>query len=373
LVKEDYYKILGVPRNASEADLKKSYRNLALQYHPDRNPGNTEAEAKFKAASEAYQVLSDPAKRQMYDQYGHEGLQGGGFRGFSNMNDIFSNLGDLFEDFFGGLGGRSGWSQSRARRGNDIQIEAEITFIEACMGLEKEIPLKRRILCERCRGKRIEPGHSPISCPTCGGRGQVIHSQGFFTMTTTCPACHGQREIIKHPCTECHGEGMLQTQKEIHVSIPAGVDTGTTLRLQMEGDAGLNGGSPGDLYIVINVAEDKHFKREENHIISELNLSIVQACLGTVIEVPTIYGNEKLAIKPGTQPGDIMKLKGKGIPHLRSQAKGDHLIVMKVQIPPELSEEQKEHLRKFAELSGEKLNEPTKESFFERMSKKFAS
>lgn len=349
--KKDYYEILGVPRDATEEEIKKAYRKKALQYHPDRNPGDKKAEERFKEAAEAYEVLRDPEKRRIYDQYGHEGLEGTGFRGFSGFEDIFSAFSDIFTDFFGF---ESAFSTARARRkGADIRYDLAITLEQAAFGDRIELEIPKWETCSRCDGSGAEPGRGIRICPVCGGRGQVTRSQGFFTLTTTCPQCHGQGRIITQPCQNCGGAGRIKLAKRLTVNIPAGVETGSKLRLSGEGNPGEMGGPPGDLYIVIHVKEHPLFIRQDDDIICEIPVSFSQAALGAELEVPTLEGTEKIRIPAGTQTGSVFKLKGKGIKHLRGYGRGDELVRVVVRTPTKLTSRQRELLEELAKLEEE--------------------
>ena len=353
--KRDYYEVLGVDRGATLEDIKKSYRRLAFKHHPDRNPGDKQSEELFKEAAEAYEVLRDPQKRQIYDQYGHAGLQGTGFQGFRGFDDIFSSFGDIFEEFFGfGAGFRS---RTRPEQGTDLRYNLTISFLEAAFGKEADLDVPRFESCDRCRGSGVEPGHEPETCQACGGRGQITRSQGFFRISTTCPQCRGAGRLIKNPCTACTGFGRVETTRKIKAHIPPGVTTGTRLRVRGEGEAGLHGGPPGDLYIHIFVESHDLFEREGDDVICRLPVSFVQAALGATLEVPTLEGQETVSIARGTQPGEVIRLRGKGIPHLRGMGRGDQLVVVDVRTPTDLTPRQEELLRELAELEGEKVQE----------------
>ncbi|MBI4496078.1 MAG: molecular chaperone DnaJ [Deltaproteobacteria bacterium] len=347
--KRDYYEILGVPRQVSEADLKKAYRQLALQYHPDRNPGNREAEENFKEASEAYEVLRDPEKRELYDRYGHEGLRGTNFTGFAGFEDIFSSFGDIFEDFFG-LG--SGRRRSGARKGADLRYDLTIPFLDAALGKEMEIEVERMVSCGLCQGSGIKPGTKREECQACRGTGQISHSQGFFTLRTTCTRCRGQGFFIPHPCPQCRGSGQERSTKKIPLKIPAGVDTGNRLKIPGEGGEGERGGRAGDLYVVLHVEPHPLFERHGDDIICRIPVSFVQAALGGEIEVPTLNGSKKLSIPAGSQSGQVFTLRGQGIPHLNGFGRGDLHVEIQVKVPAKLSRRQKELLKEFASLDG---------------------
>ena len=367
--KRDYYEVLEVSKNAGEDELKKAYRKLAMKYHPDKNPGDKEAEENFKEASEAYEVFRDREKRELYDRFGHEGLQNTGFRGFSGFEDIFSSFGDIFEDFFG-FGGRR--QRSRARVGNDLRYDLEFTLEEAFSGKEEEIVFHKWGLCENCGGSGVAPGHEPQTCATCQGRGQVVRSQGFFQISTTCPACQGEGRIIADPCKDCRGKGKVKVKKEITVKIPPGVDTGSQLRLRGEGEPGEFGGPPGDLFVVIRLRPHDFFTREGNHLLCEIPISFVQAALGDTLEIP-VLGDERIhemEIPPGTQPGDVLRAPGKGMPSLRDpRKKGNLYIKTIVKVPKKLSQHQRELLEAFAESEGLKVSGKKKKNLWEKVMK----
>jgi molecular chaperone DnaJ len=352
--KRDYYEILGVERSADDIVLKAAYRKLALKHHPDRNPGNKEAEEKFKEAAEAYEVLRDPKKRALYDQYGHAGLEGTGFSGFGGFEDIFSSFGDIFEDFFGFSTRRS--SRSRVRRGADLRYDMRLSFMDAAFGAETEINVEKMQLCTECGGNGCESGTEPETCRQCGGTGQVSRTQGFFTVRTACPHCRGNGQIIVHPCPACRGGGQIMASKRVSVKIPAGVDNGSRLRLSGEGEPGMHGGPPGDLYVFVHVEPHDFFVRRDNDIICKVPISFVQATLGDRIEVPTLNGEKKLEIPKGTQPGDIFNFRGEGIPSLRNRQRGDQIIQVEVKTPTKLSKKQESLLREFAKLEKNKLS-----------------
>ena len=348
--KNDYYEVLGVQRNASEEEIKRSYRKLAMQYHPDRNPGNREAEAMFKEAAEAYEVLSDQEKREIYNRYGHEGLTGTGYRGFSGFDDIFSSFGDIFGDVFGFSTGRSR-SRTAAQAGADLRYDLRISFMDAALGATTEINLHKYVLCTSCRGSGCASGASPEICSRCQGRGQVTQSSGFFSIATTCPQCRGAGKVIKTPCRECSGVGKVKVAKTVQLKIPAGVESGSRLRMRGEGEEGEYGGPNGDLYVFIEVEQHDVFERNGNDIYCRIPITFIQAALGGSVEAPTLTGMEKVKIPRGTQTGRTFRLKGKGIPHLRGYGCGDQVIETVVTVPTNLTKRQEELLKEFEKLS----------------------
>jgi molecular chaperone DnaJ len=359
--KRDYYEILGVNRNAGDDAIKASYRKLALKYHPDRNPGDKEAEENFKEAAEAYEVLRDPQKRNIYDHYGHQGLQGTGFSGFRGFEDIFSSFSDIFEDFFGfGTGRRSG---TAARRGADLRYDLTISFMDAAFGVDKEIEIEKLESCSACQATGCEPGTYPEDCPQCGGAGQISRSQGFFSIRTTCPHCRGEGRSIRYPCAECRGTGQVERKKKVSAKIPAGVDTGSRLRLSGEGESGARGGPPGDLYVFINVKPHEFFKRNNYDVVCQVPISFVQAALGANINVPTLTGEKNLHIPKGTQPGEVFRFKGEGIPSLRGYGNGDQIMQVLVKTPTGLTKKQEALLKEFARIESGKLSTKIKKMF----------
>ena len=348
--KRDYYEILGVSKDVNEADLKKAYRRLAMKYHPDRNADNPEAEEKFKEAKEAFDVLSDAQKRSAYDQFGHAGVDpsmgagGPGGAGFSgDFGDIF---GDVFGDIFGGSRG-GGLGQSRAFRGSDLRYNLELSLEEAVFGTETTIRVPTLVNCKVCGGSGAKPGSSPITCPTCGGVGQVRMQQGFFAVQQTCPNCHGTGKIIEDPCDACHGQGRVQEQKTLSVKIPPGVDSGDRIRLAGEGEAGENGGPSGDLYVQVQVKPHPIFKRDESDLYCDMPISIGTAALGGELEVPTLDGKVKLKVPPETQSGKLFRMRGKGVKPVRGGAQGDLICRVAVETPVKLTSHQRELLREF--------------------------
>ncbi len=346
MAKKDYYDILGVGRDADDAAIKKAFRRLAMKYHPDRNPDDKKAEEKFKEAKEAYEVLSDPQKRQAYNQFGHAGVhQGAGPGGFGGGQSPF---GDIFEDIFGDIFGGGGARGARGRRGPspergaDLRYNLTLTLEDAVFGKKLNISVPTYINCEGCSGSGAKKGSTPVSCTTCQGVGQVRMQQGFFTVQQTCPACHGAGSLIKDPCTQCSGHGRVKETKTLSVKIPPGVDTGDRIRLSQEGEAGLHGGPPGDLYVQVSVQEHELFKREGEDLHCEVPVDLVTAALGGELEVPTLQGKVKLKIPNETQSGKIFRLRGKGVPRVRSNVSGDLLCHILVEIPVNLSAEQQD-------------------------------
>ncbi|MGH7813367.1 MAG: molecular chaperone DnaJ [Candidatus Binataceae bacterium] len=371
--KRDYYEVLGVGRGVSDEELKKAYRRLAIQLHPDRNPGNHESEERFKEVNEAYQVLSDPERRAQYDRYGHAAFQAGpgpgGFGGFDFSQGFEEVFSDIFGDFFGTGRGRS---RSRTRRGDDLRYDLEIAFEEAAKGAEKTVKFQRLIQCEACNGMRARGGQSGVrTCPNCRGAGQVRTQQGFFSISTTCGQCRGEGAIIADPCPKCQGQGRLRRPASLAVKIPPGVDNGSRLKLRGEGEAGYAGGPQGDLYVVIHVKEHEIFVRQDNDIVIEAPIGFPQAALGAEMEVPTLDGKVKLKIPPGTQSGKILRLKGKGISDLHGYGRGDQLIRVIVETPRNLTERQREILEEFAQLDGQAISHPMAKGFVDKLKEMF--
>jgi len=378
MAKEDYYELLGVAREATEDDLKKAYRKKAVQYHPDKNPGNKQAEEMFKKVSEAYEVLKDPDKRAAYDRYGHAAFaQGGGPRpgagqgGFHDPFDIFREVfsggggGSIFEEFFSGGGSSDG-----AREGADLRYDIEIALEEAARGVEKEISFRKLAACDHCHGTGAEPGSKRVTCPTCRGAGQVTTSRGFFTVRQVCPTCHGNGTRTEKPCHECRGEGRANKTAKLNVRVPPGVDTGSKLRSVGNGEAGVNGGPAGDLYIVIHVKEHEVFERQGDDLFCEIPIKFTLAALGGTIEVPTLSGKASLKIPAGTQSGTTFRLKARGLPGLRSGQPGDQLVRVHVEVPTHLTADQRKKLEDYALASGD-ADEPVGRSFFEKAKKFF--
>ena len=366
--KRDYYELLGVGRGTSEEEIKKAYRKLALKYHPDRNPGDKQAEEKFKEISEAYQVLTDPGKRSQYDQFGHAAFgDGGPFRGGFDFSSGFEDIfGDIFGEFFGG-----GSTKRHGRaRGEDLRYNLTISFEEAAFGTEKKIKIPQQGSCETCHGNGCKPGSSPRACPTCRGKGQVNFQQGFFNISRTCAQCQGQGSLITDPCSSCGGVGRVRKFHTLSVKIPPGVDTGSRLKLRGEGEGGVAGGVPGDLYVVIHVEPHPLFIRDGLDIICEVPISFVQAALGAEIDVPTLEGKVKMKIPAGTQAGKVFRLKGKGIRDVQGYHQGDQHVRVTVETPTHLAPRQKELLKEFAELGGEEIH-PLSKGFFDKVKQIF--
>ncbi|MDG1117921.1 MAG: molecular chaperone DnaJ [Flavimaricola sp.] len=370
MAKQDYYDLLGVSKGASADEIKKGYRQKAKEFHPDRNSDNPNAEAQFKEINEAYDVLKDADKKAAYDRYGHaafEGGMGGGGRpggGFRGQADFASAFSDVFDDLFGDMmGGRGGGGRTRAARGNDLRYNLRITLEEAFAGMQKTINVPTAVSCGSCSGTGAEGGSEPQTCPTCSGMGKVRAQQGFFTVERTCPTCNGMGQTIKNPCTTCHGAGRVEKDRSLSVNIPAGVETGTRIRLAGEGEAGMRGGPTGDLYIFIEVKEHALFQRDGNHLFCRVPVSMTSAAMGGDIEVPTIDGGKsRVKIPEGSQSGRQMRLRSKGMPAIRGKEVGDMFIELAVETPVNLTAKQKELLREFDKLSAE--NNPQSAGFF---------
>ena len=361
MTKRDYYDVLGVPRSASDSDIKSAYRKLAMKYHPDRNPGDKAAEEKFKEAAEAYAVLADGEKRSLYDRFGHAGVSsaagGPAFDPsvFTGFEDILGGLGDLFGfgDLFGGARRRGG-----PQRGADLRYDLEITFDGAARGTETTIQIPRQETCETCRGSGAAPGSSPTVCPQCRGQGQVRFQQGFFTVARTCPQCHGAGRVITKPCTTCRGAGRVARERKITVKVPAGIATGQQLRLQGEGEAGTAGGPPGHLYVVIHVQEHEFFRRDGVNLFCEIPVNFTTVALGGEIQVPTLDGSEQVKIPEGTQTGTTLRLRGKGLPDVNGRGRGDLFATIQVQTPKKLTKEQRHVLEQLAKALPKENFEP---------------
>jgi len=370
-MKMDYYEVLGVERTADDGELKTAYRKLAMQYHPDRNPNNPEAEERFKACSEAYQVLSDADKRAAYDRFGHAGVSGaGGFAG-GNPFQGQGDLGDIFGDLFGEMFNMGGQRRaSRAQRGRDLKFDMSLEFEEAVFGKEQEIEIRRAEVCEDCSGSGSEKGKQPETCQQCGGRGQIRSQQGFFSVARTCPVCSGTGSLIRTPCKTCHGEARITCGHKIKVKVPAGVEDNTRIRYSGEGDAGKFGGPAGDFYVVLSVKAHKFFERDGDDLHCVIPVSFPQAALGTEIEIATLEGPETLKVPEGTQSGKTFKLRSKGVPHLNSHGKGDLIVEVRVQTPAKMSKQQKELMKQLAETMTVE-NAPTSRGLFDKVKDMF--
>ncbi|MBA3832936.1 MAG: molecular chaperone DnaJ [Chthoniobacterales bacterium] len=373
ITKRDYYEVLSVERNAAGEEIKRSYRKLAVKFHPDKNPGDSEAEEKFKELGEAYDVLMDEQKRAAYDRYGHAafaqggvGARGGGFHDpFDIFREVFSGAaggGGIFETFFGG-GAQAG--RDGTQRGSDLRYDMQITLEEAAFGVEKEIEVRKMDACEKCDGSGAAPGSRAITCTMCHGRGQVVSARGFFQVSQTCPRCHGLGEIIEKPCRECEGEGRAEKTSRIKIRIPAGIAHGSRLRSSRNGEAGVRGGEKGDLYVVVHVQEHPIFQREDDNLFCEVPISFPTAALGGEVPVPTLEGKASFKVPAGTQSGQSFKLRGKGIVQVNGRERGDLYARLLVEVPADLNSEQRQKLEEFAALCGEE-NTPLGKSFFER-------
>lgn len=382
MAKRDFYEVLGVEKSASADEIKKAYRKMARKYHPDLNKDNPEAAEKFKECNEAYEVLSDEQKRQQYDQFGMSAFENGGMGGpggFGGGNPFggAGGMEDIFDMFFGGGGGRGGRGRGNAgpRAGDDLRFDLEISFEEAAFGVEKEINLYRHEACDHCHGNGAEPGSKVETCPECHGNGYVRFTQntmfGQMVNERPCNRCHGEGKIISEPCRECKGQGVVKKNKKLKVKIPAGVDNGSRLRVSGEGEAGTKGGPSGDLYVYLFVKNHKFFEREGNNVHCEVPVDIVQATLGAEIEVPTLDGRVIMKVPEGTQPGRVLRLKGKGIPNLRGGQRGDQMVHIKVVVPTKLNDKQKDALRAFGDISKGNIN-PEEKSFFNKIKDMFS-
>jgi molecular chaperone DnaJ len=372
VAKRDYYEVLGAKRGASAEELKKAYRQKAKELHPDRNQDDPKAESQFKEVNEAYEVLKDDQKKAAYDRFGHAAFEngmgggGGGQRGGFQQGDFASAFSDVFEDLFGDFGGRGGGARSRAQRGSDLRYNLRVSLEEAYQGVQKTITVPASVACDTCRGTGAEGGAEPVTCGTCSGMGKVRAQQGFFTVERTCPTCNGMGQTIKNPCKTCHGAGRVEKDRQLSVNIPAGVETGTRIRLAGEGEAGLRGGPQGDLYIFIEVKDHAIFQRDGVHLFCRVPISMPAASLGGEVEVPTIDGGKaRVKVPAGAQSGKQMRLRGKGMPALRGAGTGDMVIELAVETPVNLTARQKELLREFEKLSEE--NNPEGSSFFSKV------
>jgi molecular chaperone DnaJ len=366
--KRDYYEVLDVPREASPEEIKRAYKKLALANHPDRNPGDEEAVSRFKEAAEAFEVLNDPDKRARYDRFGHAGVGGAaGAGGFSDVDDIF----DAFGDLFGGIFGRAQRRGGRVRRGESLRTSLTIDLLEAAKGCARELEIRRREICDTCHGSGAKPGTTPDRCDYCGGHGQVVQSQGFFRIQTTCPACRGSGTVIRQKCPDCAGSGRTLKSFQLEVKVPAGVDTGMQLCVRGEGEPGTDGGPRGDLYVDIHVREHPLFQRSGRQLTCRVPVTYTQAALGAELEIPVLEGRHMLDIPPGTQPGQVFRLRGAGMPDPHGGLPGDLHVEIQVEVPKKLSDRQEELLRELAELEHADVS-PHRKSFFEKLKDYFS-
>lgn len=358
MAKRDYYEVLGVARDATAPDIKKAFRALAMKFHPDKNPGDAEAEARFKEVAEAYEILSDDQKRATYDRFGHEGLRGAGMGGgFQSADDVFMHFGDIFSELFG-LGGRGrGGGRGGPRRGSDLEYPLQLEFLEAALGCEKEIQVPRHAHCEACNGSGAAPGSSPTTCGTCRGAGEVIQAQMFLRIRTGCPTCGGSGKIVKDKCTSCEGQGRTRVSSKMKVTVPAGVDDGLQIRDRGKGDFGDPGAPPGDLYVTLHVKKHDFFDRDGTTVLCQVPISYPKACLGGEITVPTIEGEATLTVEPGTPSGRQFVLRGKGIASLSGRGRGDQVVQVVVSVPKSLSGREEELVRELARLQDEQVKE----------------
>lgn len=366
--KRDYYEVLGVEKTASIDDIKRAYKKLAAKYHPDRNPGDESAVVAFKEAAEAFDVLGNADKRARYDRFGHAGVEGNA-GGFGDVGDIMDAFGEMFGDLFGG---RRGGGGSRARRGNSLQTSLTIELLEAAVGCSRDLEIEKQVSCVTCNGTGAKPGTSPQSCDYCGGRGQVVQSQGFFRVQTTCPACRGKGKIVRDKCTDCRGTSLVGRTSKITVKVPAGVDNGMQLCLRGEGEAGENGGPAGDLFVDIRVKPHSLFQREGTHLTCQVPITFAQAALGTELDIPILTGKHHVTVAPGTQPGEILRLRGYGMPDPHGGPRGDMHVQFLVEVPRKINKKQEELLRQMAELD-EKQVSPHRKSFFESVKEFFGA
>ncbi len=375
MAKRDYYEVLGVNKSASADDIKRAYRRKAMKFHPDKNPNDKTAEAKFKECAEAYEVLSDSEKRQRYDQFGHDGLRGMGMRDYSHMK--WQDIGSIFEDIFGfgdifGMGGRRRSGRTGPARGYDLETTVELTLNDISKGAEKTIEFTRQDLCPECNGSKTAKGTSPTQCPACRGSGQVARGGGFFQMVSTCPQCRGTGQIITNPCKKCRGSGTVPKKRIINIKIPAGVHEGQAIRVSAEGEPGRSGGPRGDLYCYVRIKPHEFLQRDGNDLIAVVPISFTQATLGATIAVPSLNGTKQLKIPPGTQYAAIFRIKGQGLPDMRTHRSGDQLVQVTIETPTKLNSNQKELLREFAKTENKTVS-PKSKSFFEKLKKNFGN
>jgi len=378
MAKRDYYEVLGVGKSASEDEIKRSYRRMAMKYHPDKNPNNKEAETKFKECAEAYEVLSDPEKRRRYDQFGHEGLRGIGMRDYAHMRwqDIGSIFEDIFgfDDFFADIFGARGTRARRAgpTRGYDLETSVELTLNDIAKGTEKTIEFTRQDICSECNGTGSAKGSAPGRCSTCNGTGQVARGGGFFQMVSTCPQCKGSGKIITNPCKKCKGTARVPKKRIVNIKIPQGVHEGQGIRVANEGEPGRNGGPRGDLYCYVRIKPHEFLQRDGNDIVAVVPISFTQAALGTTIDVPSLNGTKQLKIPPGTQYGSIFRIRGQGLPDIRTARTGDQLVQITIETPTKLNAKQEELLREFAKTENKTVC-PKSKTFFEKLKKYFGN
>ncbi|MEI8381473.1 MAG: molecular chaperone DnaJ [Planctomycetota bacterium] len=371
--KRDYYEVLGVEKTSSDDEIKRAYRKLAAKHHPDRNPGDEAAVTAFKEAAEAFDILSNPDKRARYDRFGHAGVDGaagGGGAGFGDVGDIMDAFGDMFGDFFGG--GRKGGGGSRARRGNSLQTSLTIDLLDAAVGCSRDLEIDKHVSCVTCNGTGAKPGTKPTTCDYCGGRGQVVQSQGFFRVQTTCPGCRGQGQVVRDKCADCRGSRVVSRSSKITVKVPAGVDNGMQLCLRGEGEAGESGGPAGDLYVEIHVKPHNLFDRDGKNLTCQVPITFAQAALGTDIDIPILTGKHRVTVSPGTQPGEILRLRGQGMPDPHGGSRGDLHVQFQVEVPKKLTKKQEELLRQLAELDDKQVSAHRK-SFFESLKEFFGA
>ena len=375
MAKRDYYEVLGINKTASQDDIKRAYRRMAMKYHPDKNPGDKEAESKFKDCAEAYEVLSNDEKRQRYDQYGHDGLRGAGMHDFSHMNA--DDIGSMFSDIFGfgdlfGTGGRRGARHKGPSKGYDLETTVELTLNDVADGTEKTIEFTRQDTCVDCSGSGSAKGAKPGKCPVCGGSGQISRGGGFFQMVSTCPQCGGAGEVITDPCKKCRGTGTIPKKRTLTVKIPAGVHEGQAIRVSSEGEPGKNNGPRGDLYCYVRLKRHEFLERDGNTLIATVPISFTQAALGATITVPSLDGTKELKIPAGTQHGGVFRIKGQGLPDMRSRVRGDQLVQILIETPTRLSDRQRELLEEFAKTENKTVN-PQSQSFLEKLIKYFGN
>lgn len=362
--KRDFYEVLGVAKSASDDDIKRAYRKLAGKYHPDRNPGDESAVIAFKEAAEAFDVLSNPDKRARYDRFGHAGVEGVNQGGFQDVGDIFEAFGDMFGDLFGGGGRRGGGP--RARKGESLQTSLTIELLDAAVGCTRELQIDKHAPCGTCNGSGAKPGTQPVKCDYCDGRGQVIQSQGFFRVQTTCPSCRGRGTTVREKCPECRGQRVIARSSKLEVKVPAGIDNGMQLCIRGEGEAGENGGPPGDLYVDIRVKSHPLFERDGRDLLCDVPITFAQAALGTDMDIPILTGKHHIQVPAGTQPGEVFRLKGQGMPDPHGGPRGDLLVHFNVEVPKKINKKQEELLRQLAELDDKQVS-PQRKTFFDSL------